>query len=512
MSRGTSSDEGSATFGDGQTLSTTFRAVAVAALLGAAAIHFAYAPAHFDDATSHGVFFVVVAWAQVAALAALLRWPERREPWLGAAGLSLAVVGVWVVSRTTGVPGDSSEALGWADGMATGLEVVTLLVALAVLQPALASRPAPRFSPALSAVVVVVLLGSVSVVLDPSVGHDDDGHSHGDEPADDDSHEHGDDEHAGHGGDAELVDVDREDRCDIGFNTPTFNETAAPTEPMSHDDDGSHEAEFTLDEWADVFVQPGNPMADSDVTPEQAVAFMEGDSKLAEGVTSGGVGHTLEPDPWLPMTDHEECEKLAEELERAQAVVEKYPTAQDAMDAGYRMVTPFLPAIAAHYINFDYTDEFDIDNPGMMLYDGNGPDAQVVGVSHYVFSPDGEPEGGFSSPNFHWHRHFGLCISAETTTVIGGTNLTDEECAELGGFKNEGSDQYMSHTWVVPGCESDWGMFSGANPAIPARTPNSDNPFDTENFQNPVPSGCGSGKSLDDELEFDEGGHGPSLN
>jgi hypothetical protein len=338
---------------------------------------------------------------------------------------------------------------------------------------------------------------------------DDGDDSAADETAAEDDHSDHEDDHGDHA-EGELVDVAEEDRCDMGFNTPTFNETAAPTEPANHDDDGEHEAEFTLEEWAEIFVQPDNPMSDPEVTPEAAVTFIESDEKLAAGVTSGGVGHTLEPDNWLPMTDHEECTQLAEELNVARDVAAAHPTAQDAMDAGYRMVTPYLPAIAAHYINFDYTDEFDLENPGMLLYDGNGPDANMVGISHYVFSEE-EPEGGFSSPNFHWHRHFGLCISGETTTVIGGTNLTEEECADLGGFKNEGSDQWMSHTWIVPGCESDWGMFSGANPAIPARTPDAADPFDTESFQEPVPSGCGSGNALDDELDFDEGGHGPSL-
>lgn len=516
MSRRTSSDEGPTTSPEDQTFSVTLRAVAVATLLGAAAIHFAYAPAHFDDATSHGVFFVVVGWAQVGALAALLRWRDRREPWIAAAAVSLGVVGVWVVSRTTGVPGESSEALGWADGMATGLEVVTLLAAGAALRPTIAGRPAPKFTPAVSALAALALVGSVSVVLNPSVGHDDDGHSHGDgdEQAADDDHDHGDnageDGHEGHGEDVDLVDVAREDRCDIGFNTATFNETAAPTAPTTHDDDAEHTADFTLEEWADVFVQPQNPMTDDSVTPEAAVSFLESDEKLAQGVLSGGVGHSLGPDPWLPMTDHEECEQLAGELEQAREVAERYPTAQDAMDGGYRLVTPYLPAIAAHYINMDYTSEFDIENPGMLLYDGNGPEANMVGLSHYIFSEE-EPEAGFSSPNFHWHRHLGLCLSTETTTVIGGTNLTEDECADLGGFKNEGSEQWMSHTWIVPGCESDWGMFSGANPSLPARSPDASNPFDLDNYQEPVPTGCGSGKALDDELDLDEGGHGRTL-
>lgn len=512
MSEETSFDDGSVTSTESRTWSVTLRAVAVAALLGAAAIHFAYAPAHFDEETSHGVFFIVVAWAQVGALAALLRWRDRPEPWFGAAAVSLGVTVVWLVSRTTGLPGESAESLGWADGMAASLQAVTLGAAAAALMPKVANRAAPSFSPALGAVAAVALLGSVSVVLNPSLGHDDDDHSHGDDQAlASEDHAHGDDD--GHGDhDAEpasLVEVDRDDRCDVGFNTAAFNETAPPTEPVIHDDSGEHEVDFTLEEWADVFVQPDNDMTDG-TTPEEAVEFLQSDNQLADGITSGGVAHSLEPDNWSPMTDHEECQQLAEELERTQAVAEAHPTAQDAIDAGYRMVTPYLPAISSHYLNPDYMGEFDIDNPAMLLYDGNGPDAQIMGVSHYILhDPDSYPDVGFTGPNDHWHRHFGLCM--RDGLVAGGTNLTEEECAEIGGSKNDGSNQWMNHIWIVPGCESDWGLFSAANPAIPTRSPSSDDPFDPDDLRDEVPSGCGSGKSLDDEPDFDEGGHGPSL-
>ena len=34
----------------------------------------------------------------------------------------------------------------------------------------------------------------------------------------------------------------------------------------------------------------------------------------------------------------------------------------------------------------------------------------------------------------------------------------------MGGKKAEGGNGWMSHAWVVPGCESPWGVFSGATP------------------------------------------------
>ena len=50
--------------------------------------------------------------------------------------------------------------------------------------------------------------------------------------------------------------------------------------------------------------------------------------------------------------------------------------------------------------------------------------------------------------------------------VIADTSATDEECAALGGSKGDGAAGWMSHAWVVPGCESPWGVFSGINPIL----------------------------------------------
>ena len=52
-----------------------------------------------------------------------------------------------------------------------------------------------------------------------------------------------------------------------------------------------------------------------------------------------------------------------------------------------------LPDIAAHYIKYDLIDgTFEVDEPEMILYDGNGPDARVVGLSYYIWHEgDAEP-------------------------------------------------------------------------------------------------------------------------
>ena len=167
------------------------------------------------------------------------------------------------------------------------------------------------------------------------------------------------------------------------------------------------------------------------------------------------------------MTDPEQCSALAEELQRARDTALRYPTAADATAAGWYKVTPYVPGIAAHYIKGSNVADgkFVIEQPEMILYDGNGPDARVVGLSYYmVHEGDAEPSQGFTGANDHSHRHIGLCIGAGG--VIGDSTTTAEECAARGGRKQESGNGWMSHAWVVPGCESPWGVFSGASPIL----------------------------------------------
>jgi hypothetical protein len=188
----------------------------------------------------------------------------------------------------------------------------------------------------------------------------------------------------------------------------------------------------------------------------------------ATGAVDDNAGHGghLGPQPWIPMTNPAECEQLSKELAQARAVALKYPHPSDAEAGGWRKVTPYVPGIAAHYMNFRYVDgTFNIDQPEMLLYDGTGPNASMIGLSYFLLSPgDTEPTQGFTGPNDHFHRHVGLCVSGEG--VIGDSTTTSEECAAKGGQKLSVAGGWMNHVWIVPGCESPWGLFSGASPLL----------------------------------------------
>jgi hypothetical protein len=178
---------------------------------------------------------------------------------------------------------------------------------------------------------------------------------------------------------------------------------------------------------------------------------------------TGGHGHSG-PAPWQNITDEATRDELSAQLQEARDVAARYPTAADAAEAGYVRVTPYVPLIGAHWMNFSLVDgEFDPSQPEMLLYDESGLDAEMVGLSYYVASGDELPDG-FAGPNDEWHAHLGLCIGA--SGVIGPESLTEAECAEIGGEKADGGGRYMVHAWVVPGWESPWGIFSGEHPDL----------------------------------------------
>lgn len=173
---------------------SSMRMVLVLAGLGAAAIHFGFAPSHLEESTSHGVFFLTVAWLQVAgALAA--GWRPGRAAYLAAAALNAGVIAVWVLARTAGISGDV-EAFGFADILATSLEGIVVIGSLAAAGHRLpAWSPSPGRAAAPFGISAVAVAALVSASMAPSLsGHDHDEAGHGSAP-EAAAHDHGDTSH-----------------------------------------------------------------------------------------------------------------------------------------------------------------------------------------------------------------------------------------------------------------------------------------------------------------------------
>jgi hypothetical protein len=94
--------------------------------IGAAAVHVAVCPEHYQEHLLYGVFFTIAASAQLGWAALLLASGRR---WLLEVGAlaNTAMLALWLVSRTTGLPfgpgAGEVETVGRFDIIATSCEV-----------------------------------------------------------------------------------------------------------------------------------------------------------------------------------------------------------------------------------------------------------------------------------------------------------------------------------------------------------------------------------------------------
>jgi hypothetical protein len=118
----------------------------------AAAVHVIVCPEHYREHTLYGVFFTVAAASQLGWAAWLLVSKGRR--WLVGLGLAgnVAMVALWAVSRTVGLPlgpeAGSVESIGKLDIIATTAEVglVAVCVWMLVRRPQRPRRPVDLLS------------------------------------------------------------------------------------------------------------------------------------------------------------------------------------------------------------------------------------------------------------------------------------------------------------------------------------------------------------------------------
>jgi uncharacterized protein (DUF305 family) len=110
----------------------TWRATAVVALAASAALHVGLAPAHFQEATSHGVLFSAAGIALAIAAAALLAWPSR-PAYIAGAGISLVLILLWTVFRLVPPPGAASAEAVDPVGLLTKVMELLAMIACVVL-------------------------------------------------------------------------------------------------------------------------------------------------------------------------------------------------------------------------------------------------------------------------------------------------------------------------------------------------------------------------------------------
>lgn len=134
--------------------STQIRYAAVALSLAAALIHAWAIPEHFGEWWGYGAFFAVVAGAQAYLSDVLLYRPRPELILTGIVG-NLAVVALYVVTRTVGIPvfgphAGEVEVIGGIDSVAVMAETVLVigLVALSSTSVPVKTSTVQRAGPA----------------------------------------------------------------------------------------------------------------------------------------------------------------------------------------------------------------------------------------------------------------------------------------------------------------------------------------------------------------------------
>lgn len=473
--------------------------------LAAGAVHLAMAPIHASESALDAGGFAIVGWTQILLAIGLLIRPQRNLL-LATVLLNLGVITAYIMSRTVGLPFGANpgerEAVGAVDLMVTIFQGALVVGAgLILLKPSLAgSAPAGGAWPIetiamASAVPILVLFATSVTLMDPEITQHG-GASHASTGS---AVASGGDGHGGAGSAVAAVDYQAlaDSRCDLAFNPAAYWREAAmagvdtvtggDTSVVGHNASASIVGSEALDGVVSTQSQARGELGDAKIVialsnvkddvydnwlrwmaastqggHDQMPATAASSTTPAANTMGGHVG----PQAWHAMTDQKQCDALEAELALARDTALKYPTVADAERAGWSRVTGYVPGIAAHYMNFSIVDgEFDITKPEMLLYDGSEPDSRIVGLSYFIRQEGAvEPTQGFTGNNDSYHRHLGLCVSG--AGVIGDSTTSKEDCEKMGGSKADGTDGWMNHAWVVPGCESPWGVFSGVSPLL----------------------------------------------
>lgn len=178
----------------------------------------------------------------------------------------------------------------------------------------------------------------------------------------------------------------------------------------------------------------------------------------------------------------DELQQLVAELDEAAGAVNAVPDPAAACAAGYEPVSAQNPNMGVHFVNGSFlTDGFVIDAPEMLLFasedgfglgrsdlgsctDDGGWDGidslEVVGAAYFIDLTDEHPDG-FAGPLDQWHVHYNSCAGGEVDSTS-----SEELCEANGGSFFEFQRNWMMHTYVADGFDSQTGVFAMWNDSI----------------------------------------------
>ncbi len=480
----------SSTYAQERTERQPFAATAVllASLLAAAGvIHLVMVPSHAGEWAVEGVGFAVAGWLQLG-LAAKLAVQPRRWASFASVIVNMGLIGLWIVSRTSGFPvgphAHHAESVTLIDGVTVAMQAVAILAAMAsVTFPSMTSGGV--LNRGISSLVPLAVVGMTTLVLvSPSAR----------------THAH--DAHDGHTAVATGVAAVDGHAHAVGSATVAVanGQALASTDGQATAavDQAVAGQAVTHVHTADAVALPadGQPAVDASTGDAVATQGATAEGALADGAATDGHthdhgtttapaaddkglslvmnGHQHDSAP-LPM-DGPTTALLAHQLARTAELVAMYPTVADAEAAGYRRQGPFAPGLGTHYGKGGETivgESINDDNvlKPMLIFDGSEPTSKIAGFMYIAFGTKSTPEG-FAGPNDIWHYHTNVCVvmrpDGSTDAPLGADqdNVSKELCDSYGGFLIDNTG-YMMHLWTVPGYESSKGVFHEVNPALP---------------------------------------------
>ena len=170
-----------------------------------------------------------------------------------------------------------------------------------------------------------------------------------------------------------------------------------------------------------------------------------------------------------------------------------FPTVAEAEASGFFPFAPALPGIGTHHVaagsfaladlnapEFDpldplfpgsrVDDVFDATEPEILHYSSADAAGVLVGMGWMVRTTDGNPPEGFAGGNDWWHRHPRVCVSSTTGAAI-GEDLTDLDCANLGGINLHLDNYWMLDAWNVSGMRHQPDVFAEEHPCLAGAEP-----------------------------------------
>ena len=154
---------------------------------------------------------------------------------------------------------------------------------------------------------------------------------------------------------------------------------------------------------------------------------------------------------------------------------QKYKTAADAKKDGWVKATRSLYGIGSHWLKGGVVGfataagQVDITQPNVLLFEGEGDDAKLAGVS-WIIASSTDPEG-FKGPDDHWHRHDSVCFAGGLVISEGNAegspiNLSPEGCKKKQGIMFPIANLTMMHLWIGDGYMGNYALFAHDHPKL----------------------------------------------